>query len=80
VLKWGEVRMLTAPDPVLALERSLNGTRLRAWFNTGNEACVFQVDDMNGFNVIDGHGLISGELGESRVQLPAFGVLFAERR
>jgi alpha-glucosidase len=80
VLKWGEVRMLTAADPVLALERSLNGTRLRAWFNTGNEACVFQVDDMNGFSVIDGHGLTSGELGESRVKLPPFGVLFAERR
>lgn len=73
----GDVMMLSAPDPVLALERELDGVRMRAWFNTGNEACVFSVDQASSFRAINGHGLVSGELGESRVSLPAFGALFA---
>ncbi len=76
-LVFGEVTMLTAPEPVLALERSLDGIRVRAWFNTGNEPCVFAADGSGAFRAINGHGLIAGELGESRVRLPAFGVLFA---
>lgn len=73
----GAVRMLTAPEPVLALERRLDSVVLRAWFNTGSEACVFSIDPLAGLRALEGHGLLAGELGESRVQLPAFGVLFA---
>lgn len=76
---WGDVRMLAAPAPVLALERQLDGVTLRAWFNTGNEACVLNVDDIAGFRVIEGHGLVAGELGETQLRLPGFGVLFAQR-
>ncbi|MBL0163471.1 MAG: alpha-glucosidase [Xanthomonadales bacterium] len=78
-LMWGDVRMLAAPAPVLALERQLDGVTLRAWFNTGNEACVLNVDDIAGFRVIEGHGLVAGELGETQLRLPGFGVLFAQR-
>ncbi len=76
---WADVHMLVAADPVLALERALDGVQLRAWFNTGSEACVLDLAYLDGFRVIEGHGLVGGELVGSRVKLPAFGVLFARR-
>lgn len=76
-LMWGDVNMLVAPDPELALERELDVAQLRAWFNTGSEACVLDAADLDGFSVIEGHGLVGGELHGSRVQLPPHGVLFA---
>lgn len=76
-LLWGDVAMLVAPDPVLALERRLDGTLLRASFDTGNEARVLDLVDPHGLTVIEDHGLVVGRLLGSRACLPPFGVLFA---
>jgi alpha-glucosidase len=77
-LVHGEVHMLSAPEPVLALERSFDGRRLRAWFNTGDRAMQFERSDGLALRAVNGHGLVGGELDASHIRLPAYGVLFAE--
>jgi alpha-glucosidase len=74
-LLWGEVRMLDAPEPVLAFERHHDGHRVRAWFNTSAGEVSLAAD---AGRVLDGHGLVGGTLAAGRVTLPPYGVLFAD--
>lgn len=57
-----DVQMLVMSDPVLTLDRRLDGVRLRTQINTAGDACVLSVSELNGFGVIKGHGAIDGEL------------------
>jgi len=75
-LRWGDVRMLPAPESVLALEREYQGARVRAYFNTVDQPCEFDAAGAQDFRAINGHGLVSGELQKQRIALPGFGVLF----
>ncbi len=76
---WGDVVMLVAPDPVLALVRRLDGAVLHAWFNTGNEVRLLDLADFDDLTVIQDHDLVGGNPIGSRVSLPPFGVRFAIR-
>lgn len=73
-LRWGAVRMLPGAEPVLAFERTLDGHRIRAWFNFSPEPQ--QVDIEPGLSLLDGHGLVGGELREGRLWLPGYGAGF----
>jgi alpha-glucosidase len=75
-LLWGEVRMLQTPEPVVALERSLDGRAIRAWFNTSGVACDIECDAPATWHALGDHGLVAGTRDGARVQLPAYGVLF----
>ncbi|HEX7111456.1 MAG TPA: alpha-amylase family glycosyl hydrolase [Mizugakiibacter sp.] len=75
-LVWGGIRMLPAPEPVLALERELDGATIRAYFNTSNRACAFAPALPANARVLDGHGLAAGMLAGAELRLPAFGALF----
>ena len=57
-----DVQMLVSSDPVLPLDRRLDGVHLRSPINTAGDACVFSVSEPDGFGVIEGHGAIGGEL------------------
>ena len=74
----GDVRMLDAPEPVVALERRLDGRTVRAWFNTGAELRGFSSRDADGVTLLTGHGLAEGRVSGDGVELPAFAVVFAE--
>ncbi len=74
----GEVRMLDAPEPVVAIERRLDGCTLRAWFNTGGEPRRFASTDAANLRPLDDHGLVAGRLVDGTVDLPPFAVVFGE--
>jgi alpha-glucosidase len=72
----GDIRMLPGAEPVLAFDRSFEGRTIRAWFNTS--AAPARHEGPRGARVLEGHGLVAGSLGDGRVELPGYGVLFAE--
>jgi len=75
-LRWGAVRMLEGPEPVLAFERRLDGECVRAYFNTAAQALAAPVELPAAPRVLDGHGLVAGTLDGSTLRLPPYGALF----
>jgi alpha-glucosidase len=76
-LRWGEVRMLATAEPVLAFERVQQDERLLCVFNLSAEAQTLALDEAQGAQALDGHGLVSGALRDGRVELPGYGAVFA---
>jgi alpha-glucosidase len=76
-LRWGEVRMLATAEPVLAFERVEQDERLLCVFNLSAEPQTLMLDEAQGAQALDGHGLVGGALHEGRVELPGYGALFA---
>ena len=72
----GGIRMLPGEEPVLVFDRVLEGRTIRAWFNTA--AAATQHEAPAGARVLDGHGLVAGTIDQGRVELPPYGVLFAD--
>ncbi len=79
-LRWGAVRVLPTAEPVLAFEREFEGERLLCVFNLSAEAQTLALDEAQGAQALDGHGLVGGALREGRVELPGFGAVFAQIR
>ena len=76
-LRWGAVRMLATEEPVLAFERELDGERLLCLFNLSADAQTLALDEAQGAQALDEHGLVGGALREGRLELPGYGALFA---
>jgi alpha-glucosidase len=74
------VRVLPTAEPVLAFEREFEGERLLCVFNLSAEAQTLALDEAQGAQALDGHGLVGGALREGRVELPGFGAVFAQIR
>jgi alpha-glucosidase len=74
-LMWGEVRMLPGGEPVIALERHYEGRTIGAYFNTSDRECEIDIG-AGSRTVLEGHGLVAGELSGRRARLPPYGVLF----
>jgi len=75
-LVLGEVRMLPGDEPVLGFERHLDGVTIRAYFNTAAVATEIDAQLSGSTLILNGHGLVAGELLDGRVRLPGYGVLF----
>ncbi len=75
-LVWGEVQMLAGEESVLGFERHLDGVTIRAYFNTAANATEFDARLPATASILNGHGLVSGELASGRVHLPAYAALF----
>ena len=76
----GEVRLFDGAEPLLQLDRSLDGITLRAWFNLGAAALVVPLDAAERLSPLDGHGLVGGVFADRQLTLPPYGVAFAHRR
>jgi alpha-glucosidase len=78
-LRWGAIQFITAPEPILAFTRRLNGTTVLAVFNLSAAAqhAPLAVDPRS-VQPLNGHGLASGKIEEGMVLLPPHGVIFAE--
>jgi alpha-glucosidase len=78
-LRWGDIRFLDTPEPVLAFVRTHGQQRVLAVFNLGKQATELDLDlpGLASASLLDSHGLLQGALDGQRLQLPGHGVLFA---
>jgi alpha-glucosidase len=76
-LRWGDIKFVHAPEPVLAFTRRYGDSRVFAAFNLGNQPTQFQVTLPERWSAIESPGVQEGKLQGDRVTLPAHGVLFA---
>jgi alpha-glucosidase len=76
-LRWGEIRFLTLPEPVLAFTRRLEDQTILAVFNLGGAERQIELPLQGPLRALPGHGLTAGRLQERQVTLPGHGVLFA---
>jgi alpha-glucosidase len=76
-LRWGDIRFLDTPEPVLAFVRELNGERVLSAFNLSGAPVEVPLAGVDSLAPLDGHGLAQGALAAGRLKLPAHGVLFA---
>ena len=74
-LRWGDIRFLDTPEPVLAFTRTHAGKTVLAAFNL-SPAPVALALPVNGAP-IGGHGLATGSFEDGLLRLPPHGLLFA---
>ncbi|EQD35900.1 alpha amylase catalytic region, partial [mine drainage metagenome] len=76
-LRWGEIRFLTTPEPILAFQRRLDGVTVLAVFNLSPQPQRAHLPISGRIQALDGHGLASGRIEGQEVELPSYGVIFA---
>ncbi|WP_266183820.1 alpha-glucosidase family protein [Dyella humicola] len=76
-LRWGDIRFLDTPEPVLAFTRRHGNDTVLAAFNLSHEAVETPLAGMDAVTPINGHGLAHGDLSNGRLTLPGHGALFA---
>ncbi len=76
-LRWGDIRFIDTPEPVLAFTRRHGDDTVLAAFNLSHEAVETSLPGVNAATPINGHGLAHGDLSNGRLTLPGHGVLFA---
>ena len=76
-LETGDIGFISTPEPILAFERSVEGARVLVVFNLSDIAVQWQLPDGVRPTRLDGHGLVSGEMADGVLALPAHGVFYA---
>ena len=76
-LQWGSIEFLDAPEPVLAFTRHHADQSLLVAFNLSANAVQWEIPDGLQLKELQGHGLLSGEVRDGNLHLPAHAVLFA---
>ena len=76
-LRWGDIRFLDAPKPLLAFVRRFHNEAILAVFNLGSAAASMPVP-AGCARVCEDHGLPGGRIQHERIHLPGYSVLFAE--
>jgi len=77
-LVLGDIRFLDAPEPVLAFVRSQGDETLLAVFNLSASPVQWTPpEDLAGMTALHDHGLLSGEIVDGVLQLPAHAVFYA---
>jgi len=74
-LRWGAIRFLDTPEPVLAFTRTHAGETMLAAFNLGPAPVAVALPVAG--ERIGGHGLAEGTLEDGLLRLPPHGLLFA---
>ena len=76
-LQWGSIEFLDAPEPVLAFTRHHPDQSLLVVFNLSASEVQWEIPAGLQVEVMSGHGLVSGEIRDGKLHLPAHGVFFA---
>lgn len=76
-LRFGSIRFLDTPEPILALVREHEQQRLLAVFNLSNQEHELELPLNQALTAENGHGLLTGKLAGRRLTLPAHAVFFA---
>jgi alpha-glucosidase len=78
-LRWGDIRFLDTPEPVLAFLRCHAGETLLVAFNLGDNAAQADLPLDGQWRPVEGHGLAQGVFDGGLLRLPGHGVLFARQ-
>jgi alpha-glucosidase len=76
-LRWGSIRFIDTPEPVLAFTRQHGDDTLLVAFNLSREPVTLPLPGIGASTAIDGHGLAQGSLANEVLTLPGHGALFA---
>ena len=77
-IRWGAIRFVDAPEPVLAFVRELDGARVLCAFNLGRTPVRATIAGGAGARPLDGHGLPAAvAAGDGGWDFPPHGVLYA---
>ena len=76
-LRWGDIRFITTPEPVLAFTRQFEDQTLLAMFNLSAQAVAVNLPRDIRLELLEGHGLRSGTIQDHLMYLPAHGTVFA---
>jgi alpha-glucosidase len=74
-LVWGRIEFLLASDSVLAFTRQFGDDKLLVAFNLSSQPVATDLPGGLSGSTIDGHGLPEGELENSRLSVPAHGMV-----
>ena len=76
-LRFGSIRFLDTPEPILALVREHEQQRVLAVFNLSNQEHELELPLSQALTAENDHGLLTGKLEGRRLQLPSHAVFFA---
>jgi alpha-glucosidase len=76
-LRFGSIRFLDVPEPILAFVRTWNEHAILAVFNLANEPVASRVYDIAPTKQLDVPGIAAGWIRNNELHLPAHGALFA---
>ena len=76
-LRWGSIRFIDTPEPVLAFTRQHGDETMLVAFNLSKQAVSLALPGMGAAAPIEGHGLAQGTLADDVLNLPGHGALFA---
>ena len=74
----GEIEFLDAPEPLLVFERSLGDERLLVAFNLSAHPAEWILPVTGVLETVDGHGLLSGDVADGKLSVPAHGIYYAK--
>ncbi len=77
-LRSGKIRFLDVREPVLAFQRRLDGVTVLAVFNLSAEPQRARLPVSGQTRLLEGHGLASGRMEGHEMEVPGYGVIFAE--
>ena len=77
-LRWGDIRFIRTPEPVLAFTREFRHQNVLVVFNLSAEPVSLSLPRNIGLAILEGHGLRHGCVEHDRLYLPAHGTLFAK--
>ncbi len=76
-LETGDIAFISTPEPILAFERSVEGQQVLVVFNLSSIAMQWALPEGMRPTPLDGHGLVSAEVTDGVLALPAHGVFYA---
>jgi alpha-glucosidase len=77
-LRWGDIRFIRTPEPVLAFTRGVAEQTVLAIFNLSAEPVMLDLPPNITLSLLEGHGLRQGCSENDRLYLPAHGTAFAK--
>jgi len=76
-LRWGSIRFIDTPEPVLAFTRQHGEETVLVAFNLSKQDVSLPLPGAGTATAIEGHGLAQGTLSNDVLTLPGHGALFA---
>jgi alpha-glucosidase len=79
-LRFGDIRFIDAPEPMLVFARSSGDEELLAAFNLASEPVQLSLPEFGKYRQVESSGVLAGELHGEYARVPGHGVVFAVRR